>query len=101
MSLKLGRMPFGKHSGKLLSDIAEDHPQYFEWLLEQEWLKSALRKNICIALGLDNVPTPTPTRPLQLIIGRVEEALLARGWSKGESQQMIRRLMEAHANGKA
>lgn len=98
---KLGRMPFGKHENKLLVDIAEDDPQYLYWLLEQEWIKPSLIRNIRIALGLEDPQKDSiHSRPLQLIIDKIEEALLTRGWSKGEAEQMIRRLMEANQNGK-
>lgn len=101
MKSRLGYLPFGKYRGKLLVDIAEDDPQYLHWLLEQEWIKPSLIKNVRIALGLEDSPKDTiRSRPLQLIIDKVKEALLVRGWSKGEAEQMIRRLMEANQNGK-
>jgi uncharacterized protein (DUF3820 family) len=97
----LGRMPFGKYQDKLLIDIAEDDPQYLYWLIEQEWLKPSLLRNVQLALKLETLPDKSVRgRPLQLIIDKVKEALFARGWSKGEAEQMIRRLMEANPNGK-
>ena len=103
MRPNLGRMPFGKHRGKFLIEVVDEDPQYLHWLLDQEWVTSSLLKNIRLALKLEiDIPSKDAvrSRPLQLIIDKVQEALLSRGWAKGEAEQMIRRLMEACLNGK-
>ncbi len=38
-------MPFGKHKGKLLTDIAEEFPAYIRWLVTIE-LKDPLKSKI-------------------------------------------------------
>lgn len=39
-------MPFGKHKGMTLDEIAEEHPDYLEWLLENTELREPLKSQI-------------------------------------------------------
>jgi len=39
-------MPFGKHKGTMLGDIANSHPDYFDWLVEQEFRSRRLNEAI-------------------------------------------------------
>lgn len=36
-------MPFGKHRGKSLGDIAESDVLYLDWLVGQDWLRGDLK----------------------------------------------------------
>lgn len=44
-------MPFGKHKGRRLSDIADDSPGYLHWLLDNTELKDFLRTQVQLAIG--------------------------------------------------
>lgn len=37
------RLFFGKHQGKLLTEVWRDDPAYCEWLAAQDWVKPRLR----------------------------------------------------------
>lgn len=44
-----GRPPmlyFGKHSGKLIVEVAEEDPQYLTWMTNQPWCKAKLKAQI-------------------------------------------------------
>ncbi|MFN0127833.1 MAG: hypothetical protein ACKV19_14225 [Verrucomicrobiales bacterium] len=45
-------MPFGRHKGRLLSELAEENPKYLQWLLDLPDLKSPLRRAISEALRM-------------------------------------------------
>jgi uncharacterized protein (DUF3820 family) len=68
MKPKLGRLPFGKYQGRLLTEIAVKDPKYLHWLLEQAWLqKHHLRTLICKALDIDEVLLPQTPAPLSTL----------------------------------
>ncbi len=39
-------MFFGKYKGQKFSEILEENEGYFDWLLEQDWLKDNVRNTI-------------------------------------------------------
>jgi uncharacterized protein (DUF3820 family) len=39
-------MPFGKHKGSMLGDIANSHPDYFDWLVEQTFRSRRLNEAV-------------------------------------------------------
>lgn len=39
-------LKFGKYKGKTMAQVADEDPEYLEWLLEQEWLKDGQRTAI-------------------------------------------------------
>ena len=41
-------MPFGKHKGRSLGDIADDDVLYLDWLIGQDWLKADLRECVSV-----------------------------------------------------
>ena len=67
MKSKLGRLPFGKYQGQLLTEIAVQDPKYLHWLLEQSWLQKHLRTLICKALDIDEVLLPQTPAPLSTL----------------------------------
>jgi uncharacterized protein (DUF3820 family) len=79
MKPKLGRLPFGKYQGQLITEIAVADPKYLHWLLEQTWLQKHLRILICKALDIDEillrqVAHSSPSRKFNRRIERPEQA---------------------------
>lgn len=90
-------LPFGKYKGQQVEYVFKNHPQYLYWLIEQEWLKEkykTLYLNIIKVLGITE--EVELSHGAELIKNRVIEALLARGFSTGESEQMVNRLLQAY-----
>ena len=82
MRLKLGRVPFGKYQGQLLTEVAVTDPKYLHWLLEQDWLQKHLRVLICKALDIDetillpqNLSAPSAIRRYSRRIANDEKSL--------------------------
>ena len=64
------RMPFGKYRDVDFEDIPED---YFEWLLDQDWLKDSLRNKIEEFLGETPSSRSSSSRPASVSPLRPED----------------------------
>lgn len=72
----------GKYKGIDIEDVVKVDRSYLEYLFKLETLSPFLKIEISNAL---NIPQPK----VEVV---VMEALMARGWSKAESEQMINRI---------
>lgn len=53
------RIHFGKYSGQTFKVIAENDPDYLDWMRNQPWCKSGLKADIDQALINQLMPTPS------------------------------------------
>jgi len=56
-------MPFGKHKGKRLTEIASTAPGYLHWLLDNADLKDFLANQVELALSVAGKPRTGTTAP--------------------------------------
>lgn len=49
--MRLAVMPFGKHAGRRLRDVAAEDPAYLDWLLDQDWMQRG-KPGLCILIRL-------------------------------------------------
>ncbi len=88
-------LPFGKYQGEQVDVVFKDNPQYLYWLIEQPWLKEKYKT---LYLNIINILQVTEevelSRGIEMVVDRVMEALLVRGFSTGEAEQMVDRLLQ-------
>lgn len=90
----------GKYRGVEIDEVAQLDRNYLEFLLKLKTLHPYLKKEIkrCLTGGKKETKSKhakTETKADGKVEERVMEALTARGWSVGESQQMINRLKQS------
>ena len=93
-------LPFGKYQSEQLKVVFKTNPQYLYWLIDQSWLKEKYKTlYLHIVKILEITEEVELSRSIEMIKDRVMEALLARGLSKGEADQMVDRLLQFNMKG--
>lgn len=88
-------LPFGKYRSEQVDIVFEDNPQYLYWLIDQPWLKEKYKTlYLNIIKTLEVTEEVELSRGVEMVVDRVMEALLARGFSTGEAEQMVNRLIQ-------
>lgn len=88
-------LPFGKYRNEQVGVVFEDNPQYLYWLIEQPWLKEKYKTLYLNIIKILEVTEEVElSRGIEMVVDRVMEALLARGFSTGEAEQMVNRLVQ-------
>jgi hypothetical protein len=93
-------IPFGKYSGQQVSHVYKINPGYLHWLTSRPWMIDKyplLCKEIHSILTGDKGSAAAAELPREkiLVLGRIREALSARGYSSNEIAKMTDILQRA------
>jgi len=88
-------LPFGKYKGIETTFIITQDPSYLYWLIDQDFLSAKfplIYDHLLTVLGIRQ-ETNEMSGSIRAVVARIIEALSCRGFTDGESRQMVDRLI--------